>query len=96
MSEETSKTFTEVAIMHAQELDRLRSVNAELLAALQELVACKDLKRRAAKLMAKYRNLQQKWADADFEEYDRLTSEYGRRQPLAWETARAAIARALG
>lgn len=43
MSEETSKTFTEVAIMHAQELDRLRSVNVELLAALQEIMDCDDV-----------------------------------------------------
>jgi len=51
-------------------------------AALEELVACKDLKEKAARLHA-----QRPWP----QEAENATNEYERRQPLAWKAARAAL-----
>lgn len=60
----------------------------DLLAALLELVACKELKDRidAADLSL--------YSIADAERANDMQAEYDRRKPLAWEAARAAIAKA--
>ena len=56
--------------------------NPRVRAALEELVACKDLKEKAARLHA-----QRPWP----QEAENATNEYERRQPLAWKAARAAL-----
>jgi hypothetical protein len=66
------------------------AAQADALAALAELVACKDLKGRAAEL-AKTAYAQQDYKSA-WDEVFRLEKEYNHRQPLAWAEARRVIA----
>lgn len=51
-----------------------------------ELVACQDLKRQAARTLPYDVRVR---TDADYTKYSELTSELGRREPLAWAAARA-------
>ena len=66
------------------ELAKVKRQRATLLAALKELVACKDLK-----AMLEYGRL-------DFNEREFAESDYNMRKPAAWIAARAAIAEVEG
>lgn len=62
--------------------------------ALAELVACKDLKDRAEAVS--FAGPLSEYGEDWKAEYDRIRADYLRRQPRAWDAARAAIARAEG
>lgn len=64
---------------------RLVAAAPELLAALTELVECKDFKERL-----------DGWEAGSTQEMAAMAEEYDRRKPAAWEAARAAIAKARG
>jgi hypothetical protein len=71
----------------AQEPAAHVAAQADALAALKELVACKDLARQrdnATPVSVTIR--EEDWAEAD-----RLEAEYKRREPLAWAEARRVI-----
>ena len=63
----------------------------DALDALRELVACDNIKKQIASMQECFVN-----TDEDFEEMDRIVSDLARRQPAAWEAARAAIAQQKG
>jgi hypothetical protein len=60
--------------------------------ALAELVACKNLKDKAERGVTVAGNAEQRGMCASFEEQASAFAEYARRQPLAWDAARAALA----
>ncbi|MFY3534450.1 hypothetical protein [Achromobacter denitrificans] len=62
--------------------------DARAVAALAELVACDNLKRQLASMQA----CAFVETDAEFEEMDRIMSDLARRQPAAWDAARAVVA----
>lgn len=65
------------------------AIGRKLRAALAELVACKSLKDRAEAIH--FAGPLSEFGEGWKAEYDRLRAEYLRRQPLAWEVARAAL-----
>lgn len=62
--------------------------DARAVAVLAELVACDNLKRQLASMQA----CAFVETDAEFEEMDRIMSDLTRRQPAAWDAARAVVA----
>ena len=60
----------------------------DALSTVRELVALQDIKLRMAKLAARPDYLE---SSEKLAEYDRLSTDYSKRQPIAWEAARAAI-----
>ena len=77
---------------YVDEHAHLLAAAPELLDALKELVSCKDLKDRAeaVSFAGPLSEFGENWKTA----YDRMRADYLRRQPLAWEAARAAIQKA--
>ena len=67
------------------EIATLRAALAERQAAINELVACKDLREQIDALDAVLYSI----ADAD--RADDMQAEYNRRKPLAWSAARALV-----
>lgn len=70
------------------------AIGRKLRDALAELVACKDLKDRAEAIA--FAGPLSEYGDGWKAEHDRMRAEYIRRQPLAWQAARAALADVCG